>query len=144
MAKDINYKKLSLEDNLSGVIELMNVFPERNSEEEVRKCLTTPPEGPYGIWVAKDKSQKEVGFSIWYHENKDEACFWLIGVSKKYRNNGLSAELLDRSIEDISRQGYSKMFLETFESCDKMKRLCQQRNFKEIGRVPIPGLPRMM
>jgi len=138
MAKGIKYKKLSLEDDLSGVMKLMKLFPkqEQSSEEEIRRCLTAPPGGAYGIWLARDTLQAEVGFSIWYHESREEAYFWLIGVGERYRNNGLSAKLLDLPIKEITQLGYSRMVLETFESCEKMKRLCLQRGFEEIGRTP--------
>jgi ribosomal protein S18 acetylase RimI-like enzyme len=125
-----------LEDDVSGVMGLMDLFSEKNSKEELKHVLTAEPAGPYGIWLAKNELQTDVGFSIWYHFQELEAYLWLVAVKSGYRQGKVGINLIDLAIKDASELKYKKMSLETFESCKGMVKLCTRRNFHEIERVP--------
>lgn len=129
----ITLEKLTLEDDLTGIIELSKTFPEPNYDrKDFEKRLR---DKKYWIYAAKYEG-KEVSFAAFYESKPGEIYYWLTATSDEHRKIGLAAKLFDFSLNISKQWGYKKIKLKTFDKSRGMINLCKKRGFRLISVKP--------
>ncbi len=65
--------------------------------------------GPHGVLLAKNGGL--AGFSVWYETLPGMAYIWMIGVLPEYRGKGIGSTLLDETIAEVRRRGYTLVWV---------------------------------
>ncbi|MDA8083107.1 MAG: GNAT family N-acetyltransferase [Nitrospiraceae bacterium] len=112
------YKIVPLSEELiDGAIALIEtVFPykpdQKTAKWSFRNSLTQAKQNQQ-YWLAANSHEEIVGVTGLYHYDNDKSVVWLgwFGVHPQHRRHGLGSMLLDFSISEASKRGFSVLKL---------------------------------
>lgn len=133
------YKIVPLSEELidDAIVLIETVFPYKRDQKTAkwsfRNSLTqAKPDQQY--WLAANSHGEIVGVTGLYHYDNDKSVVWLgwFGVHSQHRRNGLGSMLLEFSISEAIRRGFS--VLKLYSSFDENERAAHHL-YKKYGFV---------
>lgn len=115
-------------DELHIVENLEKQITEFTMPHTKQKYLNMLKKRKYSLLFAIE-NKKEAGYAVSYGKG-DKFYIWTIAVLQEYRNKGVAKQLLQRSMEEGKKLGYSKIYLKTKNTFKNMIFLALKFGFK--------------